>query len=335
MILPDQSVAAMRILESIQPQISQHAIVAMILEHAENLQTLDIAMIANGREYLSEWNINRYDHKAKVVQDLFRQNAKDAQDLAAILTRVRDLQSLKALALNGAFFEHSWCSMLSISTLNFGRHCILIPCADMAVQTTANIQTISLEIFALDFAAQTHKQTHRTIMGQFTQPKRLTLHICNTIVSSHVNSPYAEHSTNAIRKIGHPDLDAFVQRYQAGVAGKLERLEIVYHDDVKENRKAAPPLKWRIRPASFAGSTKLRSLRIPHALVLGKGIADVGRLLVGLEELWVTHVNQGMGNVWDVLDALGDEEVSCKELAKVRLSSQAGERLTCDRYMRA
>jgi hypothetical protein len=36
-ILPDQSAAAMQVLECIQPRISQYAILAMILERTENL----------------------------------------------------------------------------------------------------------------------------------------------------------------------------------------------------------------------------------------------------------------------------------------------------------
>ncbi|KAF2822911.1 hypothetical protein CC86DRAFT_409682 [Ophiobolus disseminans] len=98
----------------------------------------------------------------------------------------------------------------------------------------------------------------------------------------------------------HGDFGGFVASFLPFVASTLEHLEVEIFGFLKN----------------------LRSLKIPHAMLLGKeqGV-NMARLPPEIEELNITHIQPLPYNLWHMLNALADENGYFKKLSKVQLSS--------------
>jgi len=339
-LLPGQSASNLELLELARPQVTQCAIIGMLLKRMENLEVLHVEMVVESTPELHKHNPDRYNVGTgpMLAVELFGRGIMKEEQRGNVLSRIPALQALKEFRQNGGIFDNWWSSMPSLNTLRFGRECELGHATHFS-HTNTTVKTIEMEISASNISASnqlTFGGIWPGFLGQYKGLKHLILRICNTVVRLRPSDD-TEVTQNAIRLTGSsPDFDAFVRTRLAGVASTLEHLEIIYHDDVKENSPPAMPLKWRIQPASFGFLTELRTLQVPHALLLGKLTTDTTRdLPTKLEELCVTHVHQRTGNIWTLLEALVGNYSAFQNLAKVRLAPPVEGRLDSKAFIRA
>ena len=334
-LLPGQSASNLELLELARPRVTQCAIIGMLLKRMENLEVLHVEMIAESKAELHKYNRDRYDIDAGPIlaAELFGKGNTKEEQRGSVMSQIRALQTLKEFRQNGGMYDKWWSSMPSLNTLRFGRECHLFDGPDVS-ETNTTIKTIEMEVSAWNFQFN-YRGKSSGFLGNFKGLKHLILRVRNTVVRLR-RSDDTEVTHSAIRLTdGSPDFDAFVGTRLAGVASTLEHLEIIYHDDIKENSPPAMPLKWRIQPATFGFLTQLRTLQVPHALLLGKLAADTTRLPTKLEELCVTHVHQRTGNIWTLLEALVGNYSAFQDLAKVRLAPPVEGRLDSKSYIRA
>ena len=295
--------------------ISQCAIVALVLERLENLEALSIDMIADDQGWRHEKDEQRYRLGSMPFEDIFGRESKVTQ-LKDVMARVRVLRKINELRLDGCCFEYWWCSMPSISYLRLGRHCS-IQNGQMSAAMSKRVHTIELEVSVMDFERLPSRNSRiaKGFLSRFDALSRLVLNICNNKVYEQSGRKFYNTVYHARFKL-RADLGAFVSTHLHGVVETLNELEIVYQEDIPDERV---PLMWKIIPATLGFLKELRRLKIPEALLLGKKPADKSRLPFGLEDLTITHVQRRSQNVERLLEIFNAEDTPFRALQNIKL----------------